>query len=174
MNKLYLTIALLGSPFLTEASCDDRKPIPTIEQKEIINKLIVNRLKHQRYSVNKEFHQRDGTDFFEIEIPELYKDIILDSVNVTYWDSNQIPVVHASLFMGEGFNFKNEVIEEDLPSIPLKGWDRTGSKVVILSVNDRSQLTPSVTLNFGNMCYNHFEMSINNMPELIDKKLQSK
>lgn len=174
MNRIYLTIALLMTPLLTDASCDDRKLIPAIEQKKIVDKLIIKKLEHLHYKVNKEFHNRAGTDFFEIEIPELYGKAVLDSVNVTYWDSNEIPVVHASLIMDEGLNFKDEVIKEDLSSFPLEGWDRTGSKVVIVSINNISQLTPSLTLNFGNMCYNHFEMPINNLVNLIELKLQPK
>jgi hypothetical protein len=169
-SKLALVIALSLSAFLARSSCDDRSPIPEHDQQEIINKVIISKLKHLKYSVNREFHNQEATEFFKFEIPELYKNAVLHSANVTYWDSNEIPIIHASLLMDSGHSFKNEVIEKDLEPFPLDGWDRTGSKVTILSINAHSQLTPTLTLNFGNMCYNHFEMTIRNVEALINKK----
>jgi hypothetical protein len=145
MNNLLLFL-LIFITTKTYASCGVPKLIPDDEQVGLRQKVILK--------VNdKDFLNNSGMDLITIEIPEKFKDKLLDKAFVTYWDGDKV-VLHTSLELREGYSY-----------IDLADKNGSGSKVMEFSINGNLSYIPKLTLLFGDMCYSRLQLNIDNLSD---------
>jgi hypothetical protein len=146
--KNFLLFLLIIITTETYASCGVPKLIPDDEQVSLREKII--------FTVrDKDFLNNSGLDEVDIELPGRYKDKLLDKAFLTYWDGDKV-VLHSSLGLDDGYSYtertNNTVVK---------------SKVLTFSINRNLSYIPKLTLIFGNMCYNRFQLNIDDFGDFI-------
>jgi len=107
--------------------------------------------------LDKDFLGQKGIDIATIEIPEKYKDKILDKAFITYWQGEKV-MMHSSLQLSKGRSF-SELRDKKDP------FNKSGSKVIEFSLNNNSDWVPKITMLYGNMCYSRHQLNIDNLSD---------
>lgn len=150
MRLFFILIIFSIFSKLSFASCGVPQLIDESEQIELRSRVIVKIEDYQ-------FQGQRGLNIVSIEIPEVYRDKLLEKAYVTYWKSDEI-ISHSSLVLTKGYSY-TELRPKNIRT------ELTGSKKLSVSTNTLLGVTPKITLVFGANCYNRFQLNIDNLED---------